>query len=266
MAGFGKPAGADRGDGAPLSRFDAGLTSCPNPSGPSIARLAGRDQAPPGPTETAMTPMETMMAAGERLNALLRENRPFRFLDTTRADAERYLATKARFAGVGAQEIAAAEAALGVTFTDAMRGFFRAFGLAHGQFFTGSDLARIGELARFRQVTEATLAAVEAPVALPRAAVVFMMHQGYVFYWQAGEGGPDAPVRVLTDGPPWEATESAGLLPMIEAQVSQMEALYRMQIEMGGYWLTVREREIREIHPALSERPRPMEIGDRFLD
>jgi len=199
----------------------------------------------------------------------LAETPPFRFRDTPRAQARAYLQNRARIAGYDRDEIAAAEAALGLNLPQALAEFYRLMGRARAGLFAGSDLAPIEALADLTAELPHFVQAGGPPI--PKTYICFMTHQGYVAYAMPGTPpgaprAPDAPVFALIEGEAAPRQAAASLAAYLDAEVRLMEEVHEMQRANGGYYLTLAEGRVRETHPALNDRPRPLDTEDAFLD
>ena len=207
----------------------------------------------------------------DRMIALV-DNPPYRFRNTTRAEAEAYQARRKDYRGNTPNEIDDAESSLGIRFPSALRTYFAMMGETAGDLFRGSERARLSDLREHRADADELLEDCSAD-RLPAEAVVFLFHQGYTFSYQLGavttSGKPapeDGPVYIYVEGDDAPRQAAPSLLAYFEAQVAQHENVARGFREQGGYYLTVSGRQVREQFPALSERPRPLETADQFID
>ena len=207
----------------------------------------------------------------DRLIALV-DNPPYRFRDTTRAEAEAYQARRRAFHGNTADEIDKTECLLGVRFPLSLRAYFGVMGEAAGDLFRGSDRARLSRLSSYH-VDANSLFEECTGARLPDEAIVFFFHQGYTFSYQFGvlptSGTPvpdDGPVFAYVEGKKVPQQASPGLIAYLEAEVAQQEDVCRRFHEQGGYYVTVQNGRLHERYPALSTRPRPLETPDQFVD
>ncbi len=199
----------------------------------------------------------------------LAARRPFVFHETRRADAEAFLDGMTSFEGCLMSDLARAKRALGFSPPEMLVWFYLRMGRRRGHFFRGSDVASVLQLAGI--TAEIRAFAREAGTDLPETAVGFMIHQGYAGTYTLGVPSGqlrerDAPVYTILRGEAAPRETAPSLEAFFDAEVKLMEELTVMQRDQGGYYLTVGPAGVREVHPALSERPRPLDVGDRFLD
>jgi hypothetical protein len=193
----------------------------------------------------------------------LAENRTFRFRNTRRAVAAKYLSDLRRYDGYQPQEIEHAERQMGVTFPASFRAFLLRMGRARGELFRGSDVAGIDDFAEYRR--EASMLLEPVGAAIPADAVVFLLHQGYSFAFITADGGQDSPVHVFGEGQESVSVAAPTLAAFIGGELRLMREVQERSRQHGVYWLTVLESGgCQETHPALSSGERPLDGADRF--
>lgn len=191
--------------------------------------------------------------------------RPFRYRDTTRAEAEAHMAHLAKVSGCSDTEIESAERALRVRLPLSFRQYLSAMGHKPGALFVGSDLARMHELSDYRR-TALEIMAESAQVPLPDDAVVFLMHQGYSFDFVIADGGEDAPVWRYTEGQPAPTRYADSFAEHLESEFQMIELANKETLELGGYFLSVKNGYEQRYYPALASGVRPIDTDDIFLD
>lgn len=208
-------------------------------------------------TELLVTSWQT------RLVAMI-DDRPFRFLDTTRRDAERYLAERKTFCGFSEEEIAAAEARLGGEFPRVFRTYLRRMGRAPGELFCGSDLAEVADLAEFREVALELFRGSDVTTSLPTNAAVFLLHQGYSLAYVVADGSEDGPVFTYAEGENAPRIGAPTFAAFVDGELTACEEGQRELRAAGGYYLRV-EGSGGAIHfPARASGERPLDGPDRF--
>ena len=197
----------------------------------------------------------------------LAEDPPFRFKQTSRTAAQWYMRRMTTFEGCPPAEIAAAEASLGVQFTDVFRAYLRHMGNARGHLFCGSDIARPSQFAEFRQFGQELMHETSQSLELPPDAVVFLTHQGYQFTFVQPHGGSDCPVLNYTEtrSAPMQIAET--FAAFLDAELRLMEENHRRSHETGGHYITVRgDGSTSLLFPALASGDRatskPFKLGD----
>jgi hypothetical protein len=205
----------------------------------------------------------TMADLARRLVAMV-ENRPFRFRETRRSDAEAYLRARKEFSGYAEAEIALAEQARGCAFPGTFRAYLSRMGRARGDLFRGSDVTDLERLEESRRVAIELLASSGAdPDVLSPDAVVLLVHQGYTFVCIVGSE-VDAPVYQYSEGASAATRVADSFLAFLDAEVQAMERLWKAQRESGGYWVTTNGTYVTETHPARASGERPLDSSDRF--
>jgi hypothetical protein len=97
-------------------------------------------------------------------------------------------------------EVESLERRLGIVFPAAYRAFLLILGRDGGPHFAGTDCT-IQHLPHLRKAAEELLSTCCSPFRLPEKAVVFLMHQGYVFaYFLADNESADPPVFLYREG------------------------------------------------------------------
>jgi hypothetical protein len=143
------------------------------------------------------------------------------------------------FEGSSEAEIVAAEADLGVRFTDVFRAYLRQMGKSRGHLLCGSNVAEPSRFPEFRQVAQELMHETSQSLELPPDAVVFLTHQGYQFLFIRPDGGFDCPVLMYMemDEAPKQIADS--FAAFLSAEVTGMEETHRMAHENGGHYVTV---------------------------
>jgi hypothetical protein len=200
----------------------------------------------------------------ERLVRLAAE-RPFRFTETRRVEAEAYLRRMNDFAGFDEDEVAAANHSMG-PFPRVYEEFLRQMGHARGALFAGSDVEP-RDLFRHRHVAEEIMSGCGVERFLDEDSVVFMTHQGYSFcYFQAPSASAfDAPVFQYVECEDAPRQVADGFAELLDAEVTLMEENDRATRESGGYLVTVAGGLERRLYPALDEGRRPLDSDDDLL-
>lgn len=198
----------------------------------------------------------------------LAENRPFRFIDTEREDARRYLRTMKSFSGYDENEMYGVRLMNGPAgnFPHVFAAYLRKMGKERGALFSGSD-AEPESMSEYRQQAEELLEGCGVKSFLDENSVVFMFHQGYSFlYFQASYNILfDAPIYQYTEGEAGPKQVAAGFTELLDAEVSLMEENNRAAHESGGYLITVMGDYVRTVYPALSNGARPIDMDDEFI-
>jgi hypothetical protein len=201
----------------------------------------------------------------DRLVALA-NNPPYRFVDTSRHDADAYQQRKRTFVGYSEAEIAAAENRLGVLFPAVFREYLATFGKAAGDLFCGSDLAGIADFEQFKIDAEELLAESGLNEPLPKNAIVFLFHQGYTFLYFLADGAFDAPVYQYVEGDERAAEIGAGFARVIDSEIGLAEENSRNIQASGGYYVSVSNGSVTTTYPAPSSGKRALDGPDRFND
>ena len=211
---------------------------------------------------TTDTVDDIMEAVRVRLVALVRD-RPFRFINTRRDDAERFLASLETFAGLDEKEILALETQCGLPFPAVYRGYLRHFGRARGQLFQGSDTDPL-QAANYREWAKQLLAESKSPYQLGDSVFVFQFHQGYSFlYFEAGRE-PDSPIYQFSEGDPKSRLIAPTFCRLLEMELARLEQENKAQLAAGGYYLRlVGDRQEISFPPAGSGK-RPIDQDEQF--
>ena len=150
-----------------------------------------------------------------------------------------------------------------MTFPSVFRAFLVAMGKNHGQLFRGSDTSPDDYL-EYRQVAEELLMESGAP-SLPAQTVVFLLHQGYSFYFFEVDGSSDPPIFLYVEGTTKPQQFAASFAELLEAELRQMEDLTIRQREGGGHYVTVETTGcVSSTYPALASNERPLDRADQF--
>ena len=193
-----------------------------------------------------------------RLVAIVRTP-DFVYRDTPATLIEEHRRGRTEFLGYSSDEIATAEATLGIRFPAVFRQYLQVFGRSRGELFVGSDLCSLDGFGVFRFDADRMLARTDPALRLTDDAVVFLWHQGYAFLWFRGIGGDDVPVLSWSDGDTAPEQVALTFAEFVDAQLSQMETVNRRRRELGGFYLTLSESGAVEHHPALASGHRPLD-------
>ena len=197
----------------------------------------------------------------------LAQNRPFRFVETSRADAMMYLSSLVRFEGLLGSYINMLEK-MNARFPRVFRAYLREMGREHAGLFEGSDSDPF-QMREYKQRALEMLKdnGVKGQI-LGRNHVVFMFHQGYTFlYFEGGDRERfDSPVYQYTEGEPGPKKVAEGFAELLDSELRLMEDNNRLQRESGGYFLSLAGGFRRTIFPAQGEGPAPLETEDQFID
>ncbi|MCB9611354.1 MAG: SMI1/KNR4 family protein [Sandaracinus sp.] len=208
--------------------------------------------------------VESLVTSWQKRLVAMEDDRPFRFVDTTRSEAERYLASRRTFRGFSEAEIAEAEARLQGTFPHVFRTYLLRMGQSPGALFTGSDLAALGELHEFRQSAIELFREVGVTCELPSHAAVFLFHQGYSLAYVVADGSADGPVYTYADDQDAPHVGATSFADFVEAELAACEEAHRGLRATGGYYLRV-DRSGGAMHfPALASGERALDRPDCF--
>jgi len=194
----------------------------------------------------------------KRLTAMA-EDPPFRFLNTSKSDAEACLQRMKTFQGFSEQEVAHAEKRLGVSFPTMFRAYLLRLGQARGQLLCDSKIAGVQNFEELRGDAIQLMSESDVNEPLPPNAVVFLFHHGCSFAYFVSEPTFDTPVYHYTEGrqkPTQMANSFAGFL---EANVRQAEQIYKQIYGQGGYYLTIDGEYVTQRYPARDKGDRPLE-------
>jgi hypothetical protein len=196
----------------------------------------------------------------QRLTALA-ENPEYVFRDTPQHLIEQHHRGLTTFAGYSEEEVAAAEARLGVRLPAVFRTYLREIAKSPGDLFRGSHLAGISEFEQFRADALELLAETDPALTLPPEAVVFLSHQGYTFVYLLAVGGFDGPPMQWTETERQPRQVAATFADMVDAELQLMESNNRGFREKGGYYLTLHPGGgATQSHPALASGERPLDL------
>ncbi|HEX8244292.1 MAG TPA: SMI1/KNR4 family protein [Longimicrobium sp.] len=188
------------------------------------------------------------------------ESPPYVFRDTPPELIDAHRRRVTTFAGFAEEEVADAEARLGVCFPAVFRAWLREMARRPGELFRGSDLAGVADFERFRAGALEMLADLDPPPSLPPDAVVFLAHQGYTFLYLLAAGGFDGPVMQWMEGRAEPEQVAATFAAMVDAELRLMERGHAAFREQGGYHLTLHaDGGSTTTYPALASGDRPLE-------
>ncbi len=197
----------------------------------------------------------------------LRNNRPFRFLNTSRRNAARWLDEMTWFEGFSENEVAQLESTLKVKFPIFFKLFLGEFGKSLHTFipFRGLDVGSGDYLSRYQEAQD-LLEECEVASFLTPDTVVFWFRQGYSFNYFIAKEVFDVPILqyVECDETPREVFGS--FAEFLEAHLRYAEEGYQQSIEGGGHFLTVSDVGYSISRPAKNRNQRPLDFEDRFID
>jgi hypothetical protein len=174
------------------------------------------------------------------------ENRPFRFFDTKREDAEAYLACLVNFTGYAEAEIQDIETDLAVRFPTVFRAYLKKFGKARGDLFVGED-TELSQAGRYRAFLAEMISEDGIPSFLQSNSIVFLSSQGCMFRYFHAEESFDCPVYSYVDGRKKPKEDAKSFASLLNSEVKAMERLARLQRENGGFFLRIRGREFMQM-------------------
>ncbi len=198
--------------------------------------------------------------------AAMADDPPYRFVRTSRRDAEVHRRLKKTFAGCPAVEVAAAERDLGVSFPAVFRAYLAVLGVARGDLFAGSDVAGPSQFSGFKTEAEDILRASDVDRGLPDRATVFLIHQGYSFDFIIADGGFDSPVFRYVEGERAWKQCAEGFAAYVEAEIRLAEEVHRTSHAQGGYYVTISGGRVSQTYPAMASGERPLDHPDSFTD
>ena len=174
---------------------------------------------------------------------------------------EQYRAYQRNFVPYTEREVANAEADLGVVFPNVYRQYLLQMGKSPGELFTGSQLCKIDELPQSRLQAIKMITYFNEGLTLPKNAVIYMFHQGYVFLYFLADGGIDAPVFEWLETRLEPKQLAASFADLIDAELRLMERVHREIHDSGGYYATLNDRAMvsRQWRPAVSSGYRPLD-------
>lgn len=201
----------------------------------------------------------TIVAGWKQRLITLAENPEYVFRDTPKHLIERHQRRLTTFVGYPEEKVAETEMRLGVRFPTVFRQYLLEMAAARGSLFEGSDVAGIDEFEQFRAKGLELLAETDSALSLPPEAVVFLLHQGYLFVYLHAAGGFDcAPMQ-------WTAIErepqqvAATFAEMVDAELRLMESNNRALRKSGGHYLTVcSDGSTKRVFPARASGERPL--------
>lgn len=193
--------------------------------------------------------------------------RPFRFTETRRSEAERYLRSASRFAGYSDGEIQSVERWAEGRLPAVYREFLAQMGIASGELFCDCKLPVPGESRALLARAQRILAASGARAELPEKSVVVYLREGCVFTTLRALGADDGPVQLFSvdEGKFVEAASSFGQLVL--DRLEALEEGHRRSTAAGGYFVTINEKYgVRHTHPARDSGIRALDRADEFVD
>jgi SMI1/KNR4 family protein SUKH-1 len=193
----------------------------------------------------------------------LAANRPFVFRSTARWVARRHLKRMQDFKGLTRKEISQMEGELGVIFPGLFREFLLRMGENPGELFRGSDY-NPREFKKLRADAEDLIAESGASLRLTDRSVVFLFHQGYTFLYFQSYDLPDVPIYQYTEGQADSRKIAPSFQKLLESELDLMESVHRQMLEVGGYYLTIKDGSCTLSYPSVASGERPVDIGDRF--
>ena len=212
-----------------------------------------------------MNKADTLIGESVKQLVSLVQNRPFRFKETKRANAARYLRGLTTFEGLSEEEISTLETSLQVNFPVIFRSYLQRLGKARGDLFKGSEVEP-QKFKEYRQWAEALLQENDVPSFLTDTTIVFLFHQGYSFTYFEAAGMFDAPVYNYTEGNVGPQKIAETFSEFLDAEIQRMEHLNQTLYLNGGYFLTVNQQGIKQTFPTRSSPIRPLDSEDRFID
>ena len=195
----------------------------------------------------------------------LREERAWRFVETTREDAWAYLSGVGVCMGLLGRDVNALQK-LNTKFPRVFVAYLKRMGRERGEFFAGSD-AEPYLMHEYKQRAVGMLKERGVKSFLGRHSVVFLCHQGYSFlYFEGGDPSRfDSPVYQYIEGEPGPKRISEGFAELLDAELSLMEENNRAERAAGGYFITVKGGSVRRVYPARGGDKTPLEAGDHFI-
>src|SRR5687767_5918778 len=125
----------------------------------------------------------SIIADWKRRLIALAKHPEYVFRDTPQDLIEEHYRRLTTFAGYTEAEVSAAETGFVVQFTMVFRQYLLEMAMSSGDLFRGSDLAGIDQFEQFRAQALELLADTDPALTLPREAIVFLFHQGYMFLY-----------------------------------------------------------------------------------
>ena len=193
------------------------------------------------------------------------QKRPFRFKDTKRADAARYLKQLTAFEGLSEEETAALETVLRVNFPMVFRNYLQRLGKARGDLFKGSEVDP-QKFKEYRQWAETLLQENGVPSFLTDTTVIFLFHQGYSFTYLEAEDTFDVPVYLYVEGSSGPQKIASTFSEFLNTEIQRMEHLNQTLYLNGGYVLTVNQQGSKQTFLIRSNPIHPLDSEDRFID
>lgn len=195
----------------------------------------------------------------QRLVAMA-ENPPYVFRDTPQDLIEQHRAFLTTFAGYPEADVASMEARLGVRLPAVFRTYLLKMGIGHAELFQGSDLVSPASVEQFRADGIAIMKDSRGEDFLANEAVVFIVHQGYMFFYLLADGQFDGSVFLYPGGRALPRQASDTFAAFVDTEIDVMEETRAASRELGGYYLTLhRDGGRSEDHPALASGERPMQ-------
>lgn len=208
---------------------------------------------------------EALITAWQNRLVAMVDERPFRFVGTTRQEAERYLQKSKTFRGFSEEEVTAAESVLGGAFPQVFRTYLRRMGRYPGELFVGSDLAPLAQLGEFRETALELFRDSGVTSSLPTHAAVFLLHQGYSLAYVLADGGEDGPVYTYAEDEDAPRLGATTFRDFVDAKLAFSEEVHRNWRAEGGYYLRVEGGGSTMHFPARASGERPLDGPDRFV-
>ncbi len=219
----------------------------------------------------AMDPQEIIQETQNRLVALVND-RPFRFMDTLREEADSYVSSMKTFVGYTEDEILATERQLQFRFPAVFRAFLAGIGRHQGGLFRGSEMAMLPLGEGFRKKALQIVPASFQYELSSEKNVIFLIDPGDAFLYFKVDGTGDSP---RLDAPVYQARAGSRKSRQIASSFAQLlnkellsaESSHRSIKDKGGYFLIVNGRSITIEYPAChNDGIRPLDCDDRFLE
>lgn len=202
----------------------------------------------------------------ERLGRLI-EARPYRFTETRRSVAQRYLRTALHFSGYAEGEIQEVERLANGPLPAMYREFLAQMGIACGDLFCDCRLPVPGQARAFLATAKRILARSAGHLELPARSVVVYIREGCIFTTIQAQGGEDAVVRLFSEDEGSFVEAAGSFRALVSERLEALEERHRISTEAGGYFVTINERfGIRHRYPARNSGVRALDSADEFIE